>query len=109
MAIWSQGPDSSNLLNLWAARSRTRLHFGLQSCTQSTATGAIVRSQDIFFERFLSRARFVRASFLSRSSFDTVRTMRSALLMRPASVLPGTFGAGSGFISFPIVMLAVLV
>ncbi len=50
--------------------------------------------QDVFFSRFFSLARFTRASFFSKSAFDTVSTMRSALLIRWASVLPGTFGAG---------------
>jgi hypothetical protein len=52
----------------------------------------------VFLARFFALARLSRASFFSSSSFETVRTMRSALLMRWASVSPGTGGAGSGFI-----------
>jgi hypothetical protein len=57
-------------------------------------------SQEGFLLRDLFSAfgRRRRASFLSRSFFDTVSTMLSALLIRSASVLPGTFGAGCGFI-----------
>jgi hypothetical protein len=51
-----------------------------------------------FTARFLSLARFSRASFFSKSAFDTLRTMLSALLSRSAGVSPGTFGAaGNGF------------
>lgn len=51
-----------------------------------------------FVARFLSLARFSRASFFSKSAFDTLRTMLSALLSRSAGVSPGTSGAaGSGF------------
>jgi hypothetical protein len=57
-----------------------------------------------FLDRFFSCVRFRRASFFSRSFFDTVSTMLSALLIRSASVLPGTSGAGAGFISiYPFV------
>jgi len=45
-----------------------------------------------FFARFFALARLSRDSFFRSSSFETVRTMRSALLMRSASVLPGTGG-----------------
>lgn len=44
----------------------------------------------------------IRQAAINRGSTDTVRTMRRALLIRSASVLPGTCGAGSGFIPFPI-------
>jgi hypothetical protein len=57
--------------------------------------------QEVFFVRFFSLVRFSRASFFSKSFFDTVSTMLSALLMRSASVFPGTCGAGSGFIAAP--------
>ena len=51
-----------------------------------------------FVARFFSLARLSRASFFSKSAFDTLRTMLSALLSRSAGVSPGTFGAaGSGF------------
>jgi hypothetical protein len=56
-------------------------------------------SQASFLARFFrSRARFHFASSFSKSTFDTVRTLRKALSIRSASVLPGTFGAGAGFI-----------
>lgn len=41
--------------------------------------------------------RFSRASIFSRSSFDTESTCLRALSNRSYSVLPGTFGAGNGF------------
>ena len=44
--------------------------------------------------RFFSLARLSRASSFSKSAFDTLRTMLSALLNRSAGVLPGMFGAG---------------
>jgi hypothetical protein len=44
--------------------------------------------------RFFSLARLSRASLFSKSAFDTLRTMLSALLSRPAGVSPGTLGAG---------------
>ena len=53
---------------------------------------------DDFFARFLALARFNLASFFRRSSFETVRTMRRALLNFCPGVSPGTVGAGSGFI-----------
>jgi len=57
-------------------------------------------SQEARFFRFLSLARLSRASSFSKSAFDTLRTILSALLRRSAGVSPGTFGAaGSGFIS----------
>ncbi len=37
---------------------------------------------------------------LEQSALETVRTLRRALSIRSASVLPGTFGAGKGFIYF---------
>jgi hypothetical protein len=66
-------------------------------------TGLRGRQEARFFvARFLSLARLIRASFFSKSAFDTLRTMLSALLSRSAGVSPGTFGAaGSGFISRP--------
>lgn len=54
-----------------------------------------------FFARFFSLARFSRVPFFSRSFFGTVNSILSALLIRSASVLPGTYGAGAGFISAP--------
>ena len=58
--------------------------------------------QLVFFAaRFLSFARLMLASFLSRAALGTVNTMRRALLMRSASVEPGTDGTGSGFMSYP--------
>jgi hypothetical protein len=45
---------------------------------------------------FRSRARFHFASSLSKSAFETLSTFVRALLIRSASVLPGTWGAGSG-------------
>jgi hypothetical protein len=51
-----------------------------------------------FAARFFSLARLSRASFFSKSAFDTLRTMLSAWLSRSAGVSPGTFGAtGNGF------------
>jgi hypothetical protein len=47
--------------------------------------------------RFLSLDRLDRfscASFVSRSSFETVSTIRSGLLGRSPGVSPGTSGAG---------------
>jgi hypothetical protein len=55
-----------------------------------------------FLLRFFSRARFSFASFFSKSFFDTLSTMRRALLIRSAGVSPGTFGAGAGFIRAPV-------
>lgn len=46
-----------------------------------------------------SRRFFSLASFFSSSSLDTERICLSALSILSRSVLPGTFGAGSGFIS----------
>lgn len=64
--------------------------------------GVTVGSQDgFFFARFLSPARFSRASFFNRSALGTVSTMLSALLMRSDGVFPGTLGAGSGFMAAP--------
>ena len=52
-----------------------------------------------FVARFLSLARLSRASFFSKSSFETLRTMLSALPIRSDGVSPGTCGAaGNGFI-----------
>ena len=59
-----------------------------------------------FSDRFLRRLRLSCASFFNRSAFDTVSTMRSALLNRSPGVLPGTSGIGSGFIVPPLVILA---
>lgn len=54
--------------------------------------------QSGFLARFFrARACFHFASALSRSAFETVRTLRRALSILSASVLPGTCGAGSGF------------
>ena len=53
----------------------------------------------IFFARFLrSRARFSRSSSFRYASFGTLINFLTALSIRSASVLPGTGGAGSGFI-----------
>lgn len=53
-------------------------------------------SQLGFFACFFGRF-FRLASFFKSSAFETLSTERSALLMRSASVFPGTFGAGDGF------------
>ncbi|PYT34300.1 MAG: hypothetical protein DMG58_05210 [Acidobacteria bacterium] len=57
-----------------------------------------VQDDDFLDRFFLARARFQFASSFNRSSFETVRILRRALSIRSASVLPGTFGAGNGFI-----------
>jgi hypothetical protein len=49
-----------------------------------------------FAARFLSLARLSRASFFSKSAFDTLRTMLSALLSRSPGVSPGTFAENPG-------------
>jgi hypothetical protein len=53
--------------------------------------------QDIdFFSRFFRfRARCFISCF-TNASFDALNSVRTAASMRSASVLPGTFGAGSG-------------
>jgi hypothetical protein len=53
-----------------------------------------VRSLACFF---LALARFNRFFSFVTVSGDTARTILTALLNRSASVSPGTFGAGSGF------------
>jgi hypothetical protein len=45
------------------------------------------------------RSRFHFASRFSSSSFDTLKTWRIALSNRSNSVLPGTVGAGNGFMA----------
>src|SRR6185312_3429654 len=57
-----------------------------------------IQEAGFFAARFFSLARFSRVSFFSKSVFDTLSTIFSALLIRSALVLPGTCGAGSGFI-----------
>jgi hypothetical protein len=52
-----------------------------------------------FFDRFFRLVRFSRDSRSSNSTLETERTVRRALLMRSPSVLPGTVGAGCGFIA----------
>lgn len=44
--------------------------------------------------RFFSLVRLSRASFFTKSTFEILRTMLSALLSRSAGVSPRTFGAG---------------
>ena len=51
-----------------------------------------------FFARALSRLRFSLASSFRSASFEIVMTLRKALSNRSQSVLPGTSGAGCGFI-----------
>jgi hypothetical protein len=56
-------------------------------------------------------ARFFRARphllfSLNMSSFETVNILQTALSNRSASVLPGTFGAGAGFIEPPFISSA---
>jgi hypothetical protein len=59
----------------------------------------ILRSQMGFFARFFrSRSFFSLASSFRYASLETLKTFLTALLIRSASVLPGTFGAGAGFI-----------
>jgi hypothetical protein len=54
----------------------------------------------LFFARFFrARARLHFASAFSTSSFETVNILRTALSNRSNSVLPGTCGAGAGFIA----------
>ena len=50
-----------------------------------------------FARLFSVRDRFHFASSFSTSSFETLNILRMALSIRSASVLPGTLGAGSGF------------
>jgi len=60
-----------------------------------------VTGQAVFFACFFrARDRFHFASAFRTSSFETVNILRTALSKRSASVLPGTFGAGVGFIGF---------
>jgi len=55
-----------------------------------------------FLPRFLrSFLRFSRASIFNKSSLETLSIWRMALSNRSNSVLPGTFGAGNGFIVCP--------
>ena len=58
------------------------------------AHSAVRHQVDCFLARFLSRARFSRASSLRYASFGTLNIMRSAFFIRSASVSPGTAGAG---------------
>jgi hypothetical protein len=48
--------------------------------------------------RLLFRACLRRASCFRYGPFGTLNIMRTALSMGSAGVLPGTFGAGAGFI-----------
>jgi hypothetical protein len=69
---------------------------------ESPIKDAVVEFVHVFFVRFFRAcARFHFASRFSTSSFDTLNIRRTALSNFSASVLPGTFGAGSGFISLP--------
>ena len=61
--------------------------------------GPRVQEARFFAARFLSLARLSRASFFSKSFFDTLRTILSALLSRSAGVSPGTRGAGDGLMA----------
>lgn len=56
---------------------------------------------DLASQPTLSRARFHFVSSLARASFGTLNTLRTALSNPSNSVLPGTFGAASGFIRAP--------
>jgi hypothetical protein len=51
-----------------------------------------------FFRFFRACDRFHLASRFTSSSFETLNILLTALLNRSASVSPGTFGAGAGFI-----------
>jgi hypothetical protein len=48
---------------------------------------------------FFARVRFSLASSFRYASFETLNTLRTALSNLSASVLPGTWGAGAGFIT----------
>jgi hypothetical protein len=52
---------------------------------------------DLLVRLFRVRSRFHFASRFSRSFFDTLNILRRALSNLSASVLPGTCGAGNGF------------
>ena len=57
----------------------------------------------VYFARFfLACPRFRFTSRFSKSSFETLNMMRTALSMRSASVLPGISVAGSGFMLGPL-------
>jgi hypothetical protein len=58
--------------------------------------------QDDFFARFFFACdRFQFSSRFRNSSFETLNIVRTALSIRSASVLPGTPGAGAGFMYPP--------
>jgi len=74
-----------------------------RSTSQHDCNSGLVGSKPRHNQPFFFRARFCVlrcfsfASRLSNSSFDTLNTCRIALSNRSKSVLPGTFGAGNGF------------
>lgn len=58
--------------------------------------------QVAFFARFFRACeRFQSASRFDSVSFETLNILRTGLSMRSASVLPGTSGAGRGFMLGP--------
>ena len=61
--------------------------------------------RDLFVRFFLACAQFHSAPRISKSSFDTLNTIRTALSNRSEPVLPGIFGAGDGFIQAPVFLL----
>jgi hypothetical protein len=83
-------PRTSLCCSVLARKTIHRTSEEVWSCSS-------VNGQPVRFFRFFSFARFSFASALRIASFGTVSTIRSALLIRSASVLPGTDGAGSGF------------
>ena len=61
--------------------------------------------RDLFVRFFLACAQFHSASRKSKSSFDTLNIMPTALSNRSEPVLPGIFGARDGFIQAPVFLL----
>jgi hypothetical protein len=90
-----------------------RIFFALPSGIKAIKSGMVAvgwlaatarfyhRAFFAFTRFFRTRARLHFASAFSTSSFETVNILRTALSNRSNSVLPGTCGAGAGFMAHP--------
>jgi hypothetical protein len=100
MAFWAPSVLVRVLRNPIGARDFTPNLLAVLKSHNLTLQISPVFSHADFLPRFFALERLSLASFFSKSAFEIVSTMRRALLSRSDGVLPGTFGAGNGFIPF---------